>query len=145
MNDADADFGSVVTPANVVVSGLPSTCIEAAKLEHLDTQQTEQVLQLFDEFDDRFSDKPGLCDAAVHRIQTTSDFVPRQMRPYRVSDKFKPEDDRQITELFEVGLIRPSNSPMASPIVCVAKRDGGVRLAVDYIYLTNTLSAMRTR
>jgi len=26
---------------------------------------------------------------------------------------------------------------MASPIVCVAKRDGGVRLAVDYRYLKN--------
>ena len=44
-------------------------------------------------------------------------YVPRQMRPYRVPDKFKPEVDRQITELLEMGLIRPSDSPMASPIV----------------------------
>ena len=95
VNNADADFG-VVKPANVVVSDLPSTRIEAAKIEHLNTQQSKQLLQLFDEFADRFSDQPGLCDAAVHRIQTTSDFVPRQMRPYRVPDKFKPEADRQI-------------------------------------------------
>ena len=93
MNDADADFGRIVTPANEVVGDLPSTRIEAAKIEHLNTQQSKQLLQLFA---DRFSDKPGLCDAAVHRIQTTSDFVPRQMRPYRVPDKFKPEADRQI-------------------------------------------------
>jgi len=94
VNDADVDFGRVVTPANMVVSGLPSTRIEAAKLEHLDSQQSKHLLQLLDEFADRFSDKPGLCNAAVHRIQTTSDFVPRQMRPYRVPDKFKPEVDR---------------------------------------------------
>jgi len=116
VNDNDADFGRVVTPANVVVSDLPSTRIEAAKIENLDAQQSQQLLQLLDEFADRFSDKPGLCDAAVHRIQTTSDFVPRQMRPYRVPDKFKPEVDRQIAELLEMGLIRPSDSPMASPI-----------------------------
>ena len=133
MNDADADFGRIVTPANEVVGDLPSTRIEAAKLEHLDAQQSQQLLQLVDKYADRFSDKPGLCDAAFHRIQ--SDFVPRQMRPYHVPDKFKPKVDRQIAELLEMGLIRPSNSPMVSPIVCVAKRDGGVRLAVDYLYL----------
>jgi len=54
------------------------------------------------------------------------------MRPYRVRDKFKPEVDRQVAEFLEMWLIRPSDSPMASPIVCVAKRNGGVRLAVDY-------------
>ena len=59
------------------------------------------------------------------------------MRPYRVPDKFKPEVDQHIAELLEMGLIRPSDSPMASPIVCVAKRDCGVRLAVDYRYLNN--------
>ena len=53
------------------------------------------------------------------------------MRPYRVPDKFKPEVDRQIAEVLEMGLIRPSDSP----IVCVAKRGDGVRLAVDYRYL----------
>jgi len=135
VNDADNDFGRVVTPANVDVSDCPSARIDEAKLEHLDPQQRQQLLTVLDEFADRFSDKPGLCDVTVHRIRTTSEFVPRQMRPYRVPDKFKPEVDRQITELLEMGLIRPSDSPMASPIVCVAKRDGGVRLAVDYRYL----------
>jgi len=36
-----------------------------------------------------------------------------------------------------MGLIRPSVSPMASPIVCVAKKNGGVRFAVDYRYLNS--------
>ena len=34
--------------------------------------------------------------------------------------------------LLENGLIRPSGSPWASPVVLVAKTDGGVRLCVDY-------------
>jgi len=77
------------------------------------------------------------CDAAVNRIQVTSDFVPRQMRPYRVPDALKPEVDRQIQELLTLGLIRPSSIPMSSPIVCVAKKDGGVGIAIDYRYLNS--------
>ena len=68
-------------------------------------------------------DKPGLCDVITHRIQTTSEFLSRQVRPYRVTAVFKDE-----AELLSMG-------PMASPIVCVAKKDGGVRIACDYRYL----------
>ena len=115
MNDADYDFGRVVTPANVDVSVCPSARIDGAKLEHIDPQQ-RQLMTLLDEFADRFRDKLGLCDAAVHRTRMTSDFVPRQVRPYRVPYKFKPEVDRQFTELFEMGLIHPSDSPMVTDI-----------------------------
>ena len=45
---------------------------------------------------------------------------------------FRADVNRQIRELLDVGLIRPSVSPMASPIVCVAKESGGVRIAGDY-------------
>jgi len=135
VNDTENEFGPVVTPANVDVSVCPSARIEETKLEHLDPQLRQQLLQLLDEFADRFSDKSGLCEATVHRIRTTSEFVPRQMRPHRVPDKFKPEVDLQIAKLLEMRLVRPSDSPIASPIVCVAKRDGGVRLAVYYRYL----------
>jgi len=58
----------------------------------------------------------------THRIQTTSGFTPPQMRQYRVPETIKPEVDRQIDELLKLGLIRPSTSPMASPIVCVSKK-----------------------
>ena len=82
-----------------------------------------------------FSDKPGVCDVVTYRIVTTPDFKPKQMRPYRVPELLKPEVDRQVTELLEMGLIRPSISPMASPTVCVVKKGGGVQLACDYRYL----------
>ena len=40
--------------------------------------------------------------------------------------------NRQIRELLDMGLIRPSVSPMESPVVCVAKKSGGVRITDDY-------------
>ena len=59
------------------------------------------------------------------------------MSPYRVCEIMKPEVDRQIQELHDSGLIVRSNSPMASPLVCVVTKQGGVRLACDYRYVNS--------
>ena len=95
INECDSDFGNVLTPATDVLSCiLPSNRIDDNKLSHLGSSQRRELLQLLDEFQDQFTDTPGLCDAAVHRIRTTPEFVPRQMRPYRVPDALRPEVDR---------------------------------------------------
>ena len=135
INDGDADFGSVLTPTPLIVSDLlPSARVAEEKVVHLAPEQRWDLLNLLDEFAEQFSDHPGRCDAVVHRIQTTADFVPRQMRPYRVPDAVKPEVDHQIQDLFDNGLIRPSDSPMASPIVRIVK-DGDVHTDYNYRYL----------
>jgi len=89
---------------------------------------------LLGEFRVCFSDESGLFKAAEHRIQVTSDIQPKRITPYRVPEIMKPEVDRQIKQLLDAGLIVPSNSPIASPLVCVAKKQGGVRLACNYRY-----------
>ena len=46
--------------------------------------------------------------------------------------------DRHIQEMLDNNIIRPSSSPMVSPLVCILKgEDGcdGIRLAVDYRYV----------
>ena len=60
------------------------------------------------------------------------------MSAFKVSELLKPEVDRQIKELLDLGIIRPSHSEMASPVVCVPKRpngENGVRLAIDFRYV----------
>ena len=44
----------------------------------------------------------------------------------------KQEVARQIQSIQEAGVIQPSNSPWASPIVLVRKKDGTYRCCVDY-------------
>ena len=64
--------------------------------------------------------------------------APCGIAAYRVPEKLKPEVDRQIEEMLRNGIIRPSQSPMASPLVCVLKgKEGcdGIRLAIDYRYV----------
>ena len=116
---------------------MPSVRVEPDLVSHLDERQRAELFEVLDEFAARFSNKPGLCDVVTHRIVTTPEFVPKQMRPYRVPVAFRTEVNRQIRELIDMGLIRPSVSPMASPSVYVAKKSGGVRIACDYRYLNS--------
>ena len=92
---------------------------------------------LLDEFADSFSSKPACCTIIDHKIQVTSDFQPKRMRPYRVPEIMKADVECQIKELLDSGMIIRSNSPMASPLVCVAKKQEGVRLACDFRYVNS--------
>ena len=59
---------------------------------------------------------------------------PRPFRlPYRKIPPSQWQDVRQLlTEMEATGVIRPSKSPYASPVVVVTKKDGSLRLCVDY-------------
>ena len=146
INECDSDFGHVLTPAaNVLSYVLPSSRVDEDKLSHLELSQRRELLRLLDEFEDRFTDTPGLCDVAVHRIQTTPEFVPRQMRPYCVPDALKPEVDRQIRELFGFDLIRSSIS--SSPITnllqsCTVRSTDRDVLKFDTEFHTGTVNRL---
>ena len=74
----------------------------------------------------------------THSILLKDGFKPKRLSAYRVPERLKPEVDHQIQEMLDNGIIRPSQSPMASPLVCVLKGKGGcngIRLAVDYRYV----------
>jgi len=65
-------------------------------------------------------------------------FKPKRMRAYKVPERLQPEVERQLKEMLAHGIIRESNSPRASSLVCVLEGKGGcdgVRLAVDYRYV----------
>ena len=130
IGDKDVEFGCVLTPVPVVKSVLPSRRVDQDKLAHLDVSERAQLCQLMDEFADCFVDKPGLCDVVTHRIQTTPEFVPRQVPPYRLPAVSKRKVDRHTAELLSMRLIRRSetDSPMTIPN---AENDGGVHTACD--------------
>lgn len=90
-----------------------------------------------------FSDKPGFCPLFEHEIKISADFKPKRLRAYKVLELLKPEVKRQIKEMLDWGIIVPSESEMASPVVCVLKGPNGqnwVRLAIDYRHV-NRFSA----
>ncbi|XP_033313680.1 uncharacterized protein LOC117212764 [Bombus bifarius] len=55
-----------------------------------------------------------------------------QRSPYRLSEEERRIVRERIDELIRAKIVRPSNSPFASPILLVKKKDGSDRLCVDF-------------
>ena len=68
---------------------------------------------------------------AEHPIDT-GDSRPVKQRPYRIPVYLNKVVDRQVNDMLERGLNRPSNSSWSSPIVLAPKKDGDCRLCVDF-------------
>ena len=57
---------------------------------------------------------------------------PVNTRPYRLALHKLAVADEEIDKMLEMGIIRPSASPWASPITLVPKKDGSTRFCIDY-------------
>jgi hypothetical protein len=83
----------------------------------------------------------GKVDRVYHQIHT-GDHAPVRQPVRRLAYGAQREEvEKQVDNLLGAGLIRPSNSPWASPIVLVRKKDGTVRMCVDY-RLLNSIAKM---
>lgn len=96
-----------------------------------------QFQELLDQYTAVFEPPTGLpprrsCD---HRIPLMEGARPVNIRPYRYSSELKSEIEKQVQEMLQTGVIVPSSSPFASPIIMVKKKDGSWRLCVDYRHL----------
>lgn len=60
---------------------------------------------------------------------------PISMRPRRLAFAEKETLQKILDDLLERNVIRHSNSPYASPVVLAKKKDGSIRLCVDYCEL----------
>jgi hypothetical protein len=67
-----------------------------------------------------------------HMIELEARATPVITAPYRHPKKFKDEIEKAIKELLAMGHIRPSRSPFASLVVLVLKKDGTLRMCIDY-------------
>ena len=52
--------------------------------------------------------------------------------PYIHPKAYKDEIENAIKDLLDMGFIRPSTSPFASLVVLVKKKDGTMRMCIDY-------------
>ncbi|GFY74446.1 hypothetical protein TNIN_390591 [Trichonephila inaurata madagascariensis] len=75
--------------------------------------------------------------AKSHSVKVTADSSPKRLQPYRVPIALQKEVERQVNELLDMDLIEHSDSDWAHPVVCVAKRDGSIRLCIDFRLLNS--------
>jgi hypothetical protein len=67
-----------------------------------------------------------------HIIELEVGAKPIITTPYRHPKKYKNEIEKAIKELLDMGHIRPSSSPFASLVVLVKKKDGTMRMCIDF-------------
>ena len=65
-------------------------------------------------------------------IDLVSDTKPISRAPYRMAPTELKELKAQLQELLDKGAIRSSVSPWGAPVLFVKKKDGIIRLCVDY-------------
>lgn len=130
----------IVDEKGVTVNAIDEKLSDRIETE-VELQQRDQVelRQVVDQFLVTSGTSLTKTPLIEHVIELKPDSKPFVLRPHlyspHVEDKMKIELDRMIN----LGVIEPSNSPVASPIVPVTKRDGSVRLCLDSRRL-NTLT-----
>ena len=73
----------------------------------------------------------GRTSLVTHDIDT-GDAAPIRQPPRRVPFMMQPELDKEMSRMLEQGVVEPGQSPWASPVVLVRKKDGSIRFCVDY-------------
>ena len=95
-----------------------------------------RVQKVLDEFKDVFPDDlPAHLPpkrTVDHKIELIEGATTPQRLTYRLSTAEQDELRRQLTDLLAKGHIRPSKSPYSSPVIFVRKKDGTLRMCVDY-------------
>ena len=62
----------------------------------------------------------------------TGDDTPKKQNVHRIPFAMRQEVAHQLHGMQQSGVIQPSNSPWASPMVLVRKKDGTLRFCVEY-------------
>jgi hypothetical protein len=94
-----------------------------------------EEVPVINEYSDVFPEElPGMppdrdIEFVIDLVPGTS---PIAKRPYRMAASELAELKRQLEELQQSGFVRPSSSPWGAPVLFVKKKDGSMRMCVDY-------------
>ena len=105
--------------------------LQNALSPELSNNERKAILDTLMKFSDVFKGDLGHTSVLTHSIDTGT-ASPIRQHPRRLPYAFREEVHSQVTDMLHQGVIQPSSSPWASPIVLVKKKDGKYRFCVDY-------------
>ena len=118
-----------------------SSIIELTSTDTLAEADKNEIISLKNEFVELF--KNDFCSKPTsivkHSIQL-KDATPFFKSPYRLPYRVTEFVEQEITSLLKNNFIRRSTSPFSSPALVVPKKNGNLRLCIDYRLLnSNTI------
>ena len=90
-----------------------------------------ELQHILSDFDKRFNDVPGQTDIIEHDPTVEHD-RPIRRKPYTIPKMKRGQVKAELDKMKEMGIIEPSTSPYASPMVIVMKKNGNVRICGDF-------------
>ena len=112
----------------------PAPDIDLGDLSEFSSEQKERLLNIIKNHPSVFSkdgDDIGCTDVLEHHILTT-DEVPIKQPDRRVLPQLQPAVRRHLQRWLNQGIIRESTSGYGQQLVIVMKKDGDIRLCVDF-------------
>jgi hypothetical protein len=97
-------------------------------------KEREELWDLVQDFKDVFVKEltePGRAHYVPHQI-LTGEHPPLSCSSHRVSPKEQEVISQEVQKMLKAGVIRPSKSNWAFPVVIARKKDGGPRFCNDY-------------
>ncbi|GBG61902.1 hypothetical protein CBR_g26066 [Chara braunii] len=91
------------------------------------------IAKLLEEFKDLVEPPTGVVPRPIqHRIEIEPGSRTPKGAVYRMSPRELEELCKQLDELLEKGWIKPSSSPFGAPVLFVPKKEGELRMCIDY-------------
>ena len=99
--------------------------------EDLTSDERKELVQILESHEDIFTDVPGKCNLIEHKIPLQNEEIV-QSKPYPIPYGIRDSVETDVKTMLDLGIIRPSESPYASPMVVVRKRDNTNRICIDF-------------
>ncbi len=123
-----------VSAVNVAADGEADDWVPKVDLDHLNEEQRKAVMEVVMEEKEMFSrSDTDIGDIKDFQMKIDlEDDTPVREAYRRMPRNLFTEVQDYVNDLLINGWIRESNSSYSSPIVCVRKKGGGLRMCVDY-------------
>ncbi len=115
-----------------------SLCVRSATAREINDASTDQASEVLHKFPSLVSPSLGTFPNYVHEIKVTHDFVPHVSKLRSIPLVKRDAVHREVQAMIDAGVWSPiEKSEAAHAMVCVNKKDGGVRITTDFSPLNN--------
>ncbi|XP_049514006.1 uncharacterized protein LOC125941102 [Dermacentor silvarum] len=106
--------------------------------EDMTEEQKSQVTDILEAYQGVLTDVPGKTHLVQCKLQVTTE-APIQAKQYPIPFAIQETVQKEVQQMLRQGIIERSDSPYQSPVVVVKKKDGAIRLCIDFRLLNQVL------
>ena len=125
---------TAVAEADAPADGKPTgeTLVDELDLSYFPEKLHEEARAILRKHSHMWDGQLGQINTTEHRLELEPGTVPIRQPPYRAGHKEREFETAEVGKMLELGIIRPSKSEWASPVVLAPKGDGSLRFCIDY-------------